>query len=130
MGIVSLRTVLLGLASWALPFAASFAFIDRTGQLLIAQPLFKSLMVVIGGGTGAALLALAFKAVRPTAASGLWLGLAWLAINIALDLAVLLPMSGMSVALYLQDIGLRYLLLPIIAVAIGFVAERRQTAER
>lgn len=118
------KTIMLGLASWAIPFAVSFAFIDRTGQLQIPQPLFKSLMVVIGGGVGAALLVAAFRRVRPSVLSGLALGVLWLAINLALDIAVLVPMSGMTVSGYLQDIGLRYLLLPIVAVAMGAVAAR------
>ncbi len=29
---------------------SSFPFFDRTGQLLISQPLFKSIMVVVGDG--------------------------------------------------------------------------------
>ena len=124
-GSFSLRSWLLGLATWAIPFASSFAFVDRSGQLQIPQPLFKSLMVVIGGGVGAVLLVQAFKSIRPSAATGLALGALWLAINLALDLAVLVPMSGMTVAGYLQDIGLRYLLLPIVAVAMGSVADRR-----
>lgn len=125
MGILSRSTILLGLASWAIPFAVSIAFFDRAGQLQIPQPLFKSLMVVIGGGFGAALLVQAFKSIRPSAATGLALGALWLAINLVLDLAVLVPMSGMTVAGYLQDIGLRYLLLPIVATAMGAVAARR-----
>lgn len=123
MPILTQRSLLLGLASWALPFAASIAFFDRSGQLLIAQPLFKSLMVVIGGGVGTALLLVALRTTRPTLRSGLALGLLWLAINLLLDIAILVPMSGTTVAVYLQDIGLRYLLLPIVAAALGHMGE-------
>ena len=62
--IVTRRTTILGLISWFIPLAASFPFFDRTGQLMISQPLFKSLMVVTGGGLGAALLVLAFRQIR------------------------------------------------------------------
>jgi hypothetical protein len=47
-----------------------------------------------------------------------------LVLNFVLDFAVLLPMSGMRVDHYLADIGLRYALIPIMAVAMGAVAER------
>ena len=124
MGILSRSTILLGLASWAIPFAVSIAFFDRAGQLQIPQPLFKSLMVVIGGGVGCWLLVLAFRRIQPTLASGLTLGLFWLAINLALDLAILVPLAKMTVPGYLQDIGLRYLLLPIIAASMGAAADK------
>ncbi len=93
----------------------SFAFFGPGGEMWIAQPLFKSIMVVIGGASGIWLLLMAFRRVKATAAAGIGIGVLWLAINLALDLAILVPMSGMGVAMYLQDIGLRYLLLPIMA---------------
>ena len=127
--IITRHSTMLGFMSWLVPFAGSFLFFDRTGQLLIAQPLFKSLMVVLGGGLGTALLVVAFRRIVPSTRSGLALGCYWLAINLILDLAVLVPFVGMPVVTYLYDIGLRYLLLPIISLAIGMVARRaRQQA--
>ena len=122
--IVTARTSLIGFASWLIPFAISIPFFDHTGQLLIAQPLFKSIMVVVGGGTATALLVMAFRHVVPTARSGLALGCYWLLINLALDIAILVPMGKMTIAGYLADIGLRYLLIPIVSTGIGLVAER------
>jgi hypothetical protein len=118
------RVSALGLLSWAVPFALSFLFFDQAGQLTVARPLFKSLMVVAGGGVGAALLALSFRYVEPTPSSAAVVGVYWLILNWALDLAVLVPMSGMQITEYFFDIGLRYLLLPIIAVAMGIAAKR------
>jgi hypothetical protein len=126
MGVVSWRTTILGLLSWAVPFVVSFAFVDRSGQWLIPYPLFKSIMVVVFGRLGTWFLVLAFRGIAPTWRSGLALGLYWLAINLVLDLIALLPLTGMTVVAYLFDIGLRYLLIPIIATAIGAVAERAQ----
>jgi len=122
--VFTFRTAWLGFVTWLLPFVASFLFFDRTGQLLIDRPLFKSIMVVVGGGVGAWLLAVAFRRIAPSWRTGLTLGGFWLAINLALDLAVLVPFTKMPVALYLTDIGLRYLLMPIIATAMGIVAAR------
>jgi hypothetical protein len=42
--VFTLRATLLGLASWLIPFALSFFFFDRIGQLLIPQPLLRLLM--------------------------------------------------------------------------------------
>ena len=96
-GIVTRHATLLGFASWLVPFAVSFLFVDRTGQFVIPQPLFKSLMVVVFGGFGAGLLVLAFRRITPSARTGFALGCYWLVINLALDLAILVPLVGMPV---------------------------------
>jgi hypothetical protein len=124
MKIVSCATTILRFFTWLIPFAASFAFLDRSGHVFIPQPLFKSIMVVVFGGLGTALLVAAFRRVEPTWRSGVALGCYWLAINLILDLVVLIPMVGTPVRDYVYDIGLRYLLIPIIATAMGAIAER------
>lgn len=122
--LLSLRNLGLGVLSWLVPFAASIVFFDSSGALRIPQPLFKSLMIVVFGGIGVALLVIAFRRFSPTARNGMALGGLWLLINLVLDIAVLLPMSGMSLGLYLEDIGLRYLLMPIIGLGMGLIADR------
>jgi uncharacterized membrane protein len=122
--IVTRHSTVLGFLSWLVPFAVSFLFVDRTGQFMIPQPLFKSVMVVLFGGLGTALLAFAFSRIPPTARSGFMLGMYWLVMNLVLDLVVLVPLVHMPVVTYFSDIGLRYLLIPIIATAIGLVAQR------
>ncbi len=47
-------------------------------------------------------------------------------ISIVLDLAVLLPMSGMAIVPYFTDIGLRYLIIPIITVGMGYLLESKK----
>ena len=123
--IATLRTTLLGVATWLAPFLVSILFFDRSGQLAIPTALFKSIMVVVFGGVGAALLVVAFRKVEPRPGAGLLLGGYWLALNIALDLLILLPMTGMGLLAWGYDIGLRYLLIPIMAVAMATVASRR-----
>jgi len=66
----------------------------------------------------------ACRRIPPTQRSGLALGCYWLAINLLLDLTVLVPLAKMSIVLYLYDIGLRYLLIPIISTAMGIVGSR------
>lgn len=120
--VITVRSLGLGVLSWLVPFAASVLFFDRSGQLMIAEPLFKSIMIVLFGGLGVALLVLAFRKIPTTAMTGLGLGSLWLVINLVLDLAVLLPLSGMTITHYVQDIGLRYLLMPVIALGMGLAA--------
>ena len=120
----TLRATLLGFASWAIPFVVSFLFFSRDGELAIARELFKSLMVVIGGASGAVLLVAASCRAAPSLAFGVALGFYWLAISIALDLATLVDLMHRDAGLYFIDIGLRYLMLPIMAMAMGVVARR------
>jgi hypothetical protein len=122
--ITTRHATVLGLLSWLVPFVVSFFFVDRSGQFLIPQPLFKSLMVVLFGGLGTALLVIAFRRIVPSTRSGLALGCYWLVINLVLDLLILVQLIRMPFVTYLYDIGLRYLLIPIISTAIGVVAER------
>jgi hypothetical protein len=120
---ITLRSTALGFLSWLVPFAVSFLFVDRTGQFLIPQPLFKSLTVVVFGGLGTALLVAAFRRIVPSTQTGLAIGLYWLGINLVLDLLILIPLIGVPIIAYFYDIGLRYLLIPIISTAIGAVAQ-------
>ena len=123
--ILTLRVILLGLASWVVPFILAFAFYDRTGQLAIDVFLFKSIMVVFGGLVGAYLLLRAFRRVTPSFANGLALGLVWLVLNWALDIAILVGAMGMPASEWFQAIGLRYLMIPIMATAMGTLAARQ-----
>jgi hypothetical protein len=119
------RTYMFGALSWLLPFFAAFAFFDSSGNLTVTLPLFKSIMVVIGGTVGVVLLALFLRRSPFGIVPGLILGLIWLAMNLGLDLMFLLPMSKQLLPDYFADIGLRYLLLPVIAIGVGYAAGPR-----
>jgi hypothetical protein len=118
------RVVLFGVLTWLVPFVVSFGFYDRTGRLAVPAGVFQSVMVVVGGTTGAWLLVRVFRRPPAWPRLGLSVGLLWLGINLALDLLVLVPMTGMSVATYLGEIGLGYAVIPVMAVAFDAVAAR------
>jgi hypothetical protein len=115
------RTTVAGVLSWAIPFLAAFPFFSPTGGLIVPQPLFKSIMVVVGTIVGVVLLVWMFRRLQASLASGIVMGLYWLVLNWLLDIAVLLPMSGASRGDWFVDIGIRYLSLPIIAAGMGWV---------
>jgi hypothetical protein len=120
-----LKIVLFGIITWLVPFVVSFFFYSREGQLNINIFLFKSIMIVVGSITGATFLVLYFRKLKKDyLKEGITVGLAWFAINILLDLVVLVPMSGMSIGDYLAQIGLRYLVIPTMSIAMGYVADR------
>jgi len=115
------RLIGFGVLSWLVPFLASVLFYGPGGTLLVGENLFKSLMIVIGAGVGALLLVLYFRRVKERAVCEAWvLGVSWLAINWVLDLIVLLPFSGQTPVEYFADIGLRYLMILFMALAVGY----------
>lgn len=114
------RISLYGFLAWLIPFAASFFFYTREGRLTIDVFLFKSIMIVVGSVSAAFLLVSYFKTINANhLREGVIVGLAWFCINIALDLLVLIPMSGMSVSDYFTQIGLRYLVIPVMSTMVG-----------
>jgi hypothetical protein len=115
-----------GLLAWFVPFAISFLFYSPEGELATDIFFFKTIMILVGTITAATLLVKYFKGVKKHfVTEGLIIGLAWFAISIILDLIVLLPLSGMSIGSYFTQIGLRYLSIPIMSLAIGFVLKKK-----
>lgn len=120
----TLKIALFGFLTWLIPFVVSFFFYSKEGQPLIDIFLFKSIMIVVGSLTAASLLVLYFRGLKKDyLKEGVIVGLAWFAINIIMDLAVLVPMSGMSIGSYFAQIGLRYIIIPIMSTAMGYVAD-------
>ncbi len=122
-----LKSVSYGFLAWLIPFVASIFFYTREGGLRIDVFLFKTIMIVIGSITAAILLVSYFKKINTSYfKEGIIVGLTWLGVNILLDLLVLIPMSGMSVADYFTQIGLRYLVMPVMSIMVGAALENRK----
>jgi len=121
-----LKIGLFGFLTWLIPFVVAFFFYSKDGQPLIDIFLFKSIMIVVSAIVGVSLLVLYFKKIkRNYVKEGVIVGLAWLAINLILDFVVLIPMSGMPLQTYFGQIGLRYLIIPVISTGMGYVAEHK-----
>ena len=121
-----LRLLLLGFLIWLIPFVTSFGFFDRSGKLSINYDLFKSIMIVISSLVGCYAIIRYYKSVHHNfAKEGMITGLVWLGINLLLDLIILIPMSEMPYPEYFNSIGLRYLQIPVICMAVGLLLERK-----
>jgi hypothetical protein len=115
-----IRNILYGFLAWLIPFVTSIFFYTREGVLTIDVFLFKTIMIVVGSTSAAFLLISYFKKIDTSyLKEGIIVGLTWFGINILLDLLVLIPMSGMSVADYFTQIGLRYLVMPVMSIMVG-----------
>lgn len=122
-----LKNLVYGFLSWLIPFLASFLFYTREGELTIDIFLFKSIMIVVGSITAAFLLVSYFRNIGADyLREGVILGLTWFGINILLDLLVLIPMSGMSLADYFAQIGLRYVVIPVMCITIGAALKNKK----
>lgn len=119
------RLLLYGALTWLIPFLAAVPFYSPTGGLVVDVFLFKSIMIVVGGIVGALLLVLWFGRVRSDhLREGVIVGGVWLAMNWVLDLLILVPLSNMDIPTYFGQIGLRYLMIPTMAIAIGYSTGR------
>ncbi len=115
-----LKNVAYGFLSWLIPFVSSLFFYTKEGVLTIDVFLFKSIMIVVGSITAGFLLVSYFKNINLNYyKEGIVVGCTWFIINILLDLLILVQMSGMSVTDYFSQIGLRYIVIPVMTVTIG-----------
>lgn len=127
----ALRLVALGIMSWLVPFLVSIPMYSREGEPLLDIFLAKSIMIVVAAGMGTVLILVYFGQVQSGyLREGVVLGVAWLVINWALDAVILLPLSGLTATVYMEQIGLRYLVIPIIAGGIGYAADRAVKTHR
>jgi hypothetical protein len=119
-----------GLLSWLIPFLASFPFVDPSGNFRIDETFFKTIMIIIGALSGTVLMVLYFKHIdKNWLKEGIKIGVTWLSINIVLDLIfVLMGFFQMSVTKYFTDIGLRYLVILIFAIGMGWILEKKLKA--
>jgi small-conductance mechanosensitive channel len=104
---------------WAVPFSLSLFFFDAQRQLLTPFWVFKSCMTAALFGITWFTLPRLFRA-QPSwfAARGLVGALIALG-NIALDALVILPLTGMPWTTYLLTTATFYIMIPIIAIALG-----------
>lgn len=121
-----IRLLVSGVLIWLIPFVVSFAFFDRSGKPIIDYDLFKSIMIVVSSVVGGYAIIRYFKVIAENFTKEAWIaGMAWLAVNLVLDLIVLVPYTKMPYADYFNSIGVRYLQIPAICVAAGILLERK-----
>ncbi len=118
------RALLFGFLVWLIPFVVAFAIFPLRQS---ARPLFESIMPVTLTLVVVAFGLTYFKGVtRGFVREGVFLGLLWMAVSWVIDAPLMLlggPMK-MSIGDYAADIGLTYLIMPIVTVALGLALAR------
>jgi uncharacterized membrane protein YpjA len=100
-----------------------------TGELSIDIYLFKSIMIIIGGVAAAIFIIVYFNEVSSDfVKESIILGVSWLVINLILDLLILIPMSKMTLGDYFVQIGIRYLVIPVMCIMVGLVLKNKQNS--
>ncbi|MFQ6083182.1 MAG: hypothetical protein ACE5WD_07480 [Candidatus Aminicenantia bacterium] len=122
-----LKIGLFGFLMWLIPFVVSFFFYSPEGTPLIDKIFFKTIMIIVASITGAVLLIIYFKKIKKDyLKEGIIVGFAWLLINWILDVGILIPLAKMSIVTYFAEIGLRYLIIPTMSIAIGYAIRVRE----
>jgi len=125
------KNLLLGLLSWLIPFVASFLFFKPGGELTVSYATFKSTIMLVGVISGCYLLFRYFKYVDSDfIRNGVIVGASWFAINIVLDALILIPILKTNITEYFMSIGLSYIAIPAISIAMGFLLERKPSTEQ
>lgn len=118
------KALLFGLLVWAVPLAVGML---AYGLKTAGSPLFETVMAVAVTATGVFFGLKYFQAVPECSwREGLYLGLAWFAISVVLDLFLFMwgPMK-MTFPAYMADIGFTYLIYPIVTTGLGMLGEHK-----
>ena len=122
------KAVLLGFLVWLAAFVAAFLIFPLRES---ARPLFESIMPVVVTVATVVFAVIYFRRVREDyAREGTLLGALWFAMNVAIDLPLMLTGPiGMGLGEYVADIGVTYLIIPAVTVGIGVACSQLAAAE-
>jgi uncharacterized membrane protein YpjA len=120
-----LKKIGYGLILWVIPYVTAIPLLPLMRSDLV---FFKTIMVVESSIVGAVLAASYFQSVeRNFLREGIVLAAVWIVMNWLLDFVGLLPFSDLSLGRYFIEIGLRYLAIAALAVAIGYVLQKKRS---
>ena len=116
------KAVLFGFLVWLIPFIVGFMAWPVHGQ-----PVFETILALAVTGSGLVFAALYFRSIeRITRTEGVRLGVLWFAISLLIDLIMFMPAASpmhMRFAAYMLDIGMTYLIYPMITIAITYIPQ-------
>jgi hypothetical protein len=119
------KIVLLGFLTWLIAFAISFVvFPFRASD----RGFFESVMAVTVAALAVLFAILYLRAVNAGfLREGVLIGGVWFLVNVVIDLFLFLPASPMQMSLgaYMTDIGLTYLIYPIVTIGLGYLLEQK-----
>jgi hypothetical protein len=120
-----LKIVIFGLVVWLVPFLVSFLIYPLKTA---GNPLFEFIMPLVITIIVVELAYLYLKNLETDLIrEGVIIGVTWFIINIGIDLVLFLPPSPMQMSFvhYIEDIGITYLLIPVITIGLAYMADKK-----
>ena len=120
------KSILFGFLVWLLPFIVALLIFPIHES---NRPLFESIMPLVITISVVIFSYLYFKSiVTNIKAEGAKLGVVFLLISLVIDLIMFMPNSPMHMGLldYVADIGLTYLIIPVITVGMAYAIDREK----
>ncbi len=121
----AVKIVGFGFLIWLVPFIVSLIIYPLK---ISFNPLLESIMPVVITITVVLIAAFYFKDVDTKFLNeGIKIGLSWFFISILIDLILFMPSSPMQMSFtnYMMDIGLTYLIIPLVTVGMGYMADKK-----
>ena len=119
------RVILFGFLVWLVPFLVAIAIYPLHEPY---RPLFESVMAVVVAGVTVLFAGLYLARLETRfIAEATTLGIIWFVIAVGIDLLMFMwgPMKT-SFADYMMDIGITYVMIPVITVGFGWVLRKRK----
>lgn len=120
-----LKIVIFGFLVWLIPFIVSFFIYPLKTA---GNPLFESIMPLVLTIMVVLLAYFYLKTLKTDfIKEGIFIGVSWFLINIIIDLILFLPPSPMQMTFtnYMMDIGITYIIIPVITIGMGLIAENK-----
>ncbi len=121
----NLKIVLFGFLVWLIPFAVSFFIYPLKTPM---YSFFESIMSVLIAVAAIILSYLYFKDIKTNfVMEGILTGIVWFIIAIIIDLLMFMPASPMHMNFtdYMMTVGIKYLIIPVVTVGTGYVAQNK-----
>ena len=119
----NLKIVLYGFLVWLIPFVVSFFIYPIKTPM---YSLFESIMSVLIAAAAILLSYLYFKDIKTNfVREGIITGIAWFVIAIMIDLVMFMPTSPMHMSFtdYMMAVGVKYLIIPVVTIGSGYIAQ-------
>jgi hypothetical protein len=119
--------LLYGFLVWLIPFIVAFLIHPIRSS---NRALFESIMPVVVTICVVCFSLFYFMKVKTDfLKEGILLGVVWSIISLVIDLAMFMPESPMKMSFidYMMDIGLTYLIIPVICIGFGYLLQTQKS---
>jgi uncharacterized membrane protein YpjA len=125
-----LKIILLGFLIWLIPFVVSFFIYPLKTS---GNPLFESIMPLVLTIITVLMVCTYLKSIQKEfVKESILIGVTWFLINVIIDLIMFLPVSPMQMTLndYMADIGITYLIIPVITMGMGYLVKSQTETKK